>query len=189
MSEQNIMANHGPAHVVVSMKDALTSARQGDDTSIVTVMCPKAFRLTLNDHRIVQFVAGPQQAPRFLAEHWFAKANGATVYDGSLEELQAKSSAPAVPQGMDPANIPDWRRTDGPTVEEWLEAGRDPAEYPPTGYVSKSSDGEIETAKQLFADEAAARKAAELAAASGDQQANGDSDQKDAPKPNTRQKR
>lgn len=37
-------------------------------------------------------------------------------------------------------------KQDGPTVEEWVEAGYDAAAYPPKGYAAKSSDAEIEAA-------------------------------------------
>ncbi|POA75357.1 HeH/LEM domain-containing protein [Pseudomonas sp. GW531-T4] len=43
-------------------------------------------------------------------------------------------------------------RQDGPTIAEWIEAGYLAENYPPTGYVSRSSQEEIAAAIQLQKD-------------------------------------
>ncbi|UQS91715.1 HeH/LEM domain-containing protein [Pseudomonas chlororaphis subsp. piscium] len=43
-------------------------------------------------------------------------------------------------------------RQDGPTVAEWIEAGYLAENYPPSGYVSRSSQEEIDAAIQLQKD-------------------------------------
>lgn len=43
-------------------------------------------------------------------------------------------------------------REDGPTIAEWVEAGYPATSYPPAGYVSRSSQEEIDAAIQLQKD-------------------------------------
>lgn len=61
-------------------------------------------------------------------------------------------------------------KQDGPTVEQWVEASYQAADYPPTGYASKSTPEEIAAAIAAQAEaraiaDAAAKTAAEAAAA------------------------
>lgn len=61
----------------------------------VDVNVTKAFTLTLDGHQPVYYQPGIQPMPREHAEHWFAKAQGVTVYDrkAKLAELAAKKAA------------------------------------------------------------------------------------------------
>ncbi len=52
-------------------------APQGD-TVIVTA--PKAFKLRIDNDQIVDVKAGVQRVPAAWANHWYAKANGVTVF-------------------------------------------------------------------------------------------------------------
>lgn len=54
----------------------------------VLMVFPKAVRLTLQDHRLVEFAPGTRRVPTFLAKdpktgemHWYLKANGVTVLE------------------------------------------------------------------------------------------------------------
>lgn len=46
----------------------------------VTVMIPKAFTLTLEDHTQVKYGAGTDEMPIEHAEHWYSKAMGVEIY-------------------------------------------------------------------------------------------------------------
>jgi hypothetical protein len=48
----------------------------------VIVESPKAFRITLDNHAVVHIKPGTQRVPRYIAEHWYAKANGMTIFKG-----------------------------------------------------------------------------------------------------------
>lgn len=49
----------------------------------VDVYVPKAFKFTLDDHRILEVNIGVQPMVKAIAEHWFVKAQGVVVYDRS----------------------------------------------------------------------------------------------------------
>lgn len=53
-----------------------TSSKDGDD---VTVVVPKAFTFTTDDHKQVKYGIGIQDMPRAHAEHWFSKAHGVEI--------------------------------------------------------------------------------------------------------------
>lgn len=53
---------------------------QTEDDDMVTAVVPKAFKLTLDDHKHVEYEAGTQDMPRAHAEHWFAVAMGVEIY-------------------------------------------------------------------------------------------------------------
>lgn len=48
----------------------------------VIVMVPKAFKLRMNDHVVIDYPAGAYPMPREHAEHWYAKANKVTIVKG-----------------------------------------------------------------------------------------------------------
>jgi hypothetical protein len=48
----------------------------------VIVMVPKAFKLRMNDHVVIDYPAGAYSMPREHAEHWYAKANKVTIVKG-----------------------------------------------------------------------------------------------------------
>jgi hypothetical protein len=47
----------------------------------VTVMIPKNFSLTLEDHSQVHYKAGVDEMPVEHAEHWYTKAMGVEIHD------------------------------------------------------------------------------------------------------------
>lgn len=47
----------------------------------VTVLIPKNFTLTLDDHTQVSYVAGVDEMPIEHASHWWSVQNGVEVYD------------------------------------------------------------------------------------------------------------
>lgn len=61
----------------VELSDSRASKRAGDQ---VTVIVPKAFTLTMDDHSSKSFEAGVQEMDRVDAEHWFSRAQGVTIY-------------------------------------------------------------------------------------------------------------
>ena len=65
--------------VPAAPKAADINAHAIDDEQ-VTVIVPKPFPFTLDDHRIVSINAGVQEMPRAWARHWFVKAQGVTIY-------------------------------------------------------------------------------------------------------------
>jgi len=52
----------------------------------VTVLIPKDFTLTLEDHREVKYKAGVDEMPVEHADHWYSKAMGVEIYDPSKKE-------------------------------------------------------------------------------------------------------
>lgn len=46
---------------------------------LVKVTVPKAFRLTVDGHRTIEYPAGIQDMPASHADHWFTKAVGVNV--------------------------------------------------------------------------------------------------------------
>ncbi len=44
-------------------------------------MSPRAFNITLDNHTRVPIKAGTSRIERFLAEHWYAKANGLEIFN------------------------------------------------------------------------------------------------------------
>ncbi len=102
-------------------------AYYGDEVKTVTMIFPKPVTV-VNDEKIkIHFPAGTQEVPEVLKDNWYLAANGVTFYDRELN-----------------------KRTDGPTVQEWVESDYDPADYPPSGYQSKSTEQEIETAIAVY---------------------------------------
>lgn len=71
-------ADTAPAPVI----DVPVVAPAQIDSSKVTVVIPKSFNLTLDDRTVVAYKAGTQNIPREHAEHWYAKANGVTIFTG-----------------------------------------------------------------------------------------------------------
>ena len=56
-----------------------------DEGEKVTVVVPKSFVLTLDDHTPVQYHAGVQEMSVDHASHWFARAQGVKVYSPDKE--------------------------------------------------------------------------------------------------------
>lgn len=50
------------------------------DGEKVTVVVPKAYQLTLDDHSPVRYEMGTQEMPVNHAAHWFSRAMGVKVY-------------------------------------------------------------------------------------------------------------
>ena len=46
----------------------------------VTVVVPKNFRFTGEDHVVIDISAGVQEMTPEMANHWWCKANGVTIY-------------------------------------------------------------------------------------------------------------
>jgi len=55
------------------------AVQEGEDT--VTMVFPRAVRLTANDGRVVDFKPGVQEVPESLADHSYLKLNGAKRHD------------------------------------------------------------------------------------------------------------
>lgn len=52
---------------------------QAEADELVKVNVPKAFRLTVDGHRTIEYPAGIQDMPADHADHWFTKAMGVQV--------------------------------------------------------------------------------------------------------------
>lgn len=48
---------------------------------LVTVVVPKQFKLTLDNHEVIAYRDGTYEMPRSHANHWYAKASGVTIYE------------------------------------------------------------------------------------------------------------
>lgn len=67
---------------------AAMAARSTDLVEKVTVTVPKAFRLTLDNHTVVQIKEGVQDLHKFIADHWYAKAHGVAIYTPSTQQAK-----------------------------------------------------------------------------------------------------
>jgi hypothetical protein len=54
----------------------------------IDVIVPKGFKITLDNNSVVHFKEGVQSVHRFLAEHWYAKANGMKEYKRPQGQVQ-----------------------------------------------------------------------------------------------------
>jgi hypothetical protein len=88
------------------------------------------------------------------------RANEGTFVLGDIAELE-QATIDALPEGTVRllAEAPPPLRTDGPTLEEYVSAGNEPASYPPAGYTERESEGLTAFREQQKADELEAAKA------------------------------
>jgi len=47
----------------------------------VVVTIPKRFQVTMKDGKVLKFLPGVQKINREVAEHWYSKANGVTIFN------------------------------------------------------------------------------------------------------------
>ena len=65
-----------PTSPLTASPAALAATAKVDVEDLVQVSAPRSFVLTLDDHQPVQVHAGVQMMPRYMAEHWWSKAQG-----------------------------------------------------------------------------------------------------------------
>lgn len=65
-----------PISPLTASPAAAAASAQIDVDDLVQVSVPKGFTLTLDDHQPVAVNAGVQMMPRYMAQHWWAKAQG-----------------------------------------------------------------------------------------------------------------
>jgi hypothetical protein len=75
-----VSAPEPEADVAIASPETAQEIEQ-EDNSRVTVMIPRAFILTLDNHHQVQYPAGIDEMPIEHANHWYAKACGVEIYD------------------------------------------------------------------------------------------------------------
>lgn len=99
-------------------------------------------------------------ALKFIANHTIIVGKGTAA-----KTLKAGEALPKMPveelmrlQDLGAISGSDGLRDGGPTVQEFVRAGYDPSNYPPEGFRSVSSDGDVDAAVAAF--KAAAGKAA-----------------------------
>lgn len=63
--------------------------------TLVTAMVPRAFVLTLKLGLEVAVPAGLQELPQSIAENWYSKANGVTIYSPEKASAESQDSEPA----------------------------------------------------------------------------------------------
>ena len=66
------------AKAPIPQPDAVKPA--GEPVVMVTVTVPKAFKLRIDHHQVVEYKAGVQEMPLEHADHWYAKANKVEKY-------------------------------------------------------------------------------------------------------------
>lgn len=87
----------------------------------------------------VKIVKAVVHGARILAAGALHALEGKVAKDLIARGLAVQAPAPS-PNGQDgQAGAP--LRIDGPTIEEWVQRGYDPAKYPPAGYAEKTSPG------------------------------------------------
>ena len=75
-------AESTPVETVVEEVKAIVA----EAVVMVTVTVPKMFKLRLDTHAETIVQAGIQEMSLELAEHWFSKANGVTIYTPASKE-------------------------------------------------------------------------------------------------------
>jgi len=69
------------AQPVLALAD-YAAERKRAGVKLITMKMPKAFRLALEDKRVVKFPEGVAEVPEDIANHWYVvKANGAKPYE------------------------------------------------------------------------------------------------------------
>jgi hypothetical protein len=96
----------------------------------VTMVFPKEVRLTLPDHSVVRFEAGPQEVPESLIDNWYLKANGVKKYEPVLPPPRA--AATPNPSAADEEES-DEDEEDTEEVEEEPEQEASPVNALPQG--------------------------------------------------------
>ncbi len=75
--EDIVDAQESPTYVYLGPDQGYTAKQ----LELVFASVPKAFQLTLNSHVMVKVKAGAQKMERFVAEHWYSKANEVTIVE------------------------------------------------------------------------------------------------------------
>lgn len=65
-----------PTSPLAASPAAVAATAKVNTEDLVQVTAPKAYVLTLDDHQPVTVHAGVQMMPRYMAEHWWSKAQG-----------------------------------------------------------------------------------------------------------------
>lgn len=76
-SEIGVEEEFAPSTELVTKPESVA----GEVVDMVTVTVPKAFKLRIDHFREFDFKAGVQEMERSVAEHWYSKANGITIYE------------------------------------------------------------------------------------------------------------
>lgn len=126
--------------------------------AVVTAHVPKAYKITMADGAPLAVAPGTQPMPLSIFEHWYSKANGAVL----AKDQPTVAMSPAAEQalrdkirseerqrlldeqalaatGARPPTDSIGLRTDGPTLEEYVERGYSADKYPPLGFAEKDS--------------------------------------------------
>ena len=74
-------AVEGVESVSTEVKEAAAEVKD-----MVTVVVPKDFKLMVDHNTTHLFKAGVQEMERWIAEHWYAVANGVKVYVKEIEK-------------------------------------------------------------------------------------------------------
>lgn len=78
-SESDPVTDESSKDEVEKAKDAIFDTIA--DAEKVIVIVPKAFNLTLPKGVVLQIKAGTQTVDKFIAEHWYSKANGMKIFN------------------------------------------------------------------------------------------------------------
>jgi hypothetical protein len=76
---------------------AEAAIKQGEE--VVLLSSPQAFNVRLTDGRTIRVAEGVQNAPRAVANDWYAKAHGVTVHEAPKPPVAVVEAAPARPRG------------------------------------------------------------------------------------------
>ena len=60
---------------------------------LVIAVVPKKFKLTLKSHGVIDIPAGTMRLPKSIAEEWWAKVNGVTIFEGTVDEAALTEGA------------------------------------------------------------------------------------------------
>ena len=67
----------------LSAKDVAQQAPEASDPEVVIALVPKAYKLRTNEGIVHSIPQGTHRMPRHMAEHWYSKANGVTLFEGA----------------------------------------------------------------------------------------------------------
>jgi len=73
---QLLASQDEPVHKLAKTA-GITADAENDD--LVTAVVPKAFRLTCDDGKVVEYQVGIQDMPTSHAKHWWSQAQGVTI--------------------------------------------------------------------------------------------------------------
>lgn len=87
---QRVIAEADAARIK-AQQDAEAQAAE-DAKNKIAVTVPKAYKLNIDNHNVINYPAGTYAMPKKHAEHWWSKANGVVPFDAVVDSVKKSTS-------------------------------------------------------------------------------------------------